>query len=323
VSRALAIMLALASTSCGPILSPPEHVERTRVIAARSRADAEPTRAQLVAGESAVIEYLIVSPSPRADPIGVSFAACLPARAAGQNGVLGCASDAFGLQSGNVDDAGASILRIPLVVPADVIDTSVITQLATCVDGIAVLDPNAPSARCDGGERPELHRLVVSLTSDVAVANHNPDIRNERYTIDDALWTEPSLDVDASGCAERAGSASLPIAHRGAAAELGLGCSPEERETYGAFDADRRPIVVREIIELSLFSTLGTIDDVPPFDDDAQRVVSTTWTPPEDGELTAAQREALPTGLLVRLWLVARDRRGGTDWIERDLCLVP
>jgi hypothetical protein len=323
LSRALAVLLVLASTACGPSLSPPEHVERTRVLAARSRADAEPTRAQLVAGESAVIEYLIVSPSPRADPIGASFAACWPAHAAAENGVVGCASDPFALETGRAGGDGSPILQMPFVVPADMIDTSLITHLATCVGGSAVLDPIAPSAGCDGVGRAELHRLVVSLTSDVTIANHNPDIRGERYTIDDALWTEPSLDVDASGCAERDASSSLPIVHRGAAAVLGVGCSPEERETYGAYDADRRPIVVREVIELALFATLGTLDDLPPFDDDAQRVLSTTWTPPADDDLTEAQREALPTGLLVRLWLVARDRRGGTDWIERDLCLVP
>jgi hypothetical protein len=323
VIRACALGLVLASTACGPSLSPPEHVERTRVVAARVRAAADPSRAQLALGESGVIEYLIVSPPPSADAVGVSFAACWQAPAAGENGVVGCEGAAFGLETEALEAEASPMLRMPLDVPPEALASAVIAQLATCTSGDAVLDPLAPSAACDGEGRPELHRLVVSIATDVALANHNPDIRDERYTIDDQAWTEPVTLLEASGCAAREVTSSLPVVHRSAPVLLGFGCSPEERESYRAYDADRQPILVRETIERVLFATLGSVDDVPRFEDDAQQIVSTTWTPPADADLTEAQRDALPSGLLVRLWLVARDRRGGADWVERDLCLVP
>jgi len=32
---------------------------------------------------------------------------------------------------------------------------------------------------------------------------------------------------------------------------------------------------------------------------------------------------APPEGLLVRFFFVARDFRGGSDWLERGVCVVP
>ena len=72
----------------------------------------------------------------------------------------------------------------------------------------------------------------------------------------------------------------------------------------------------REEIRLSHFASLGELErplsEVLP--DDAEVKTSLTWDPPKT---VAAEGE------LVRFWFVVRDLRGGSDFTERMLCLVP
>jgi len=323
--RVSTLAIALWLTACGSSLSPAEHIERTRVIAARVHAEGDPTRASLVAGERGTIEYLVASPGASSDLLGASFGACLYASAAGYNGVLGCSGAIFDGWQGDVSAAFAPAFEVAFDVPVSPDSSTLLAYLATCVDGPATLDASVPSVVCAGDGRSDLHRSLVPIVTDAALANHNPNLRDQHYFLDDVLWTEPQAAAGANGCAAFGGTSSLPLV-RQSRVEPPLsifGITPDDRESYRAYDADSRPIVAREAIDVTQFATHGTAADPVRFDDASGLVASMPWIPPSDAELTSAQRGALATGLLVRLWFVARDRRGGSDWAERDLCLVP
>ena len=71
---------------------------------------------------------------------------------------------------------------------------------------------------------------------------------------------------------------------------------------------------VIEEIQVSWLTDGGDLERTFSFITDPARSVLTQWQPfpdaPEDGSL-------------VRLTFVIRDGRGGTDWVERGLCVLP
>ncbi len=326
---ALAACALVVGTACGGGFAPADRIERTRVVAARSHAAGDATRAWLLPGEHASIEYLIVSPPMTSDPLGTSFVACARASTAGVNGVTGCAGPTFDMASAEVAASATPTLAHALDVPSDLVpgfSTYALTYLATCVgDALPMLDAATPRVTCAAGARGELYQLAVQVVPDLRLANHNPNIHDERYFLGDVAWEAPSPSVAATGCASLPASSALPTVRMSAhdSPLLIFGCSPDDREMYPAFDADLHPIMAHESIDIAHYVTLGTIASSTRIDDeDTNLTESTHWGRPSTRDLNDAQRSALPTGLLVRFWFVARDRRGGADWVERDLCLV-
>jgi hypothetical protein len=72
----------------------------------------------------------------------------------------------------------------------------------------------------------------------------------------------------------------------------------------------------REELRISHFSSLGELER--PFSEilpeETAVSASVGWKPP---------KSAAPDGELVRFWFVVRDLRGGSDFTERALCLLP
>lgn len=328
--RLIAIVMCALSVACGPGFAPGDRIERTRVVFARVHVTGDPTRASLLASETATIEYLIVSPPMMSMPMRTSFVGCVQASMAGLNGVAGCAGPTFDAASADVAAAVVPTLTSTIAVPSDLVpgfSTNLITYLGTCIgQGESTIDPTVPTASCTQDSRSELYELQVHVVPDIRLANRNPNIHDERYYIGDALWTEPDPSVPATGCGAIAPSSVLPnVSMAGHDSPLLIfGCSPDDREMYPAFDADAHPIIGRENIDIQHFVTLGTIASATRInDDDVGLIESTRWNRPALHDLTADQQAALSSGLLVRVWFVARDGRGGSDWLERDLCLVP
>jgi hypothetical protein len=68
---------------------------------------------------------------------------------------------------------------------------------------------------------------------------------------------------------------------------------------------------VTHVATAGLFSRLQT----EVFDDDAPDP-EVIWRHPDADEVPE-------DGLTVRFWFVVRDGRGGMDWVERAVCVVP
>lgn len=333
----VALTLAMLATACGPGFVPGDRIDRTRIVQARAHAAGDPTRAWLLPGEQASIEYLVVSREAASDPLRTAFAACNQEVLAGVNGLRGCAGASFDASSVDVAAASVPTLARTVDVPHGLtpdFSTFVLTYLGICVgDGTPMLDALAPTVTCSTGAS-ELYRYSVQVIPDLRLANHNPNIHDELYYLGDLLWDAPRPGVATTGCATLPASSSLPTVRMSAhdSPELIFGCSPDDRETYPAFDADRNPILAREKLDIAHYVTLGRISGSTRIDDDTGDTVSTRWTRPidhhrrngdEDLVLSVQQLADLPRGLLVRFWFVARDHRSGSDWVERDLCFVP
>jgi len=333
-------LLSLLLVACGRTFLPGDHIDRTRVVAARVHAAGDPTRAWLLPGEHATVEYLVVSPPHASDPMTTSFVACNQASAAGLNGITGCVdANTFDAASASVASAVAPTLDHSFDVPTGLmpgLSTYVLTYLGTCIgDGTATIDAITPSVSCTNGDRNELYSLAVQIVPDVRLANRNPNLQDDRIFLGDLLWEPPDPNVPAAGCASMASTFALPTVRLSGPADpvLVFGVSPDDREMYPAYDADGHPTTGREHIDMNHFVTAGRIAASTRIDDnDASLIASTTWRRPITGHphqgeddlvLDATQLAALPTGLLVRFWFVARDGRKGADWTERDLCLVP
>lgn len=311
-----ATSLALVLAACGPALSPEAHIERPRVIAARVSAVGDPGRVTLVPGEPALVDFLIARPTTSVEVPSAAFTACVLRTPPSPSVVAECEGEPFASET---LDAPGDSLRIRFDVPIDATAT-IGLQIATCTGARAIVSPSGTSAHCDGPGRVDLARLSVTIATDATHANHAPSLAGDAQWLDEVPWAAPPDAGAPVGCAE----GPLPrVSREGGAVTMRFGTSVGARESFDAFDAEGRPIVAREVLALTLFTTLGETGALPRMDDDAELTSETTWTPPGDGALDEAQRASLAAGLLVRTWLVARDLRGGTDWIERDLCLVP
>jgi hypothetical protein len=362
VKRVAIVVLGVMTVACGPGFAPADRIDRTRIIDARAHAPGDPTRAWMLPGETATIEYLVVSETPTTDLLHTEFVGCEQASSSGVNGISGCVGPTFDAATGDVPSAMMPDFTRTLTVPPDIVpsySTFVLGYLGACVaqpsrfldlsfsDGLPTLDPLAPDVTCSGGARSELYRYLVQVVPDVRLANRNPNIRDERYYFGDVLWTAPLPSVPASGCASMPPSTSLPFVRMGppscdthhhvcadgspATSELSFSVSPDDREYYPAFDADGQPTMGHETIDVGHYITLGAIPSATHIDDTTGDTVSATWQWPRYGDPSTStlaqlgydvEHSGLSAGLLVRFWFVARDHRSGSDWVERDLCLT-
>ena len=102
--------------------------------------------------------------------------------------------------------------------------------------------------------------------------------------------------------------AAHPLAGSGGSS-INLGVTPDSLQSYMVDDA-----TLTEEIQVSWLTDGGDLERTFSFITDPARSVLTQWQPFQD---------APEDGLLVRLTFVIRDGRGGTDWVERGLCVLP
>jgi hypothetical protein len=131
--------------------------------------------------------------------------------------------------------------------------------------------------------------------------NHNPELRRDHVAFDDAVWPERSaVDGDCAG---------LGFVEVAPGSVHRITVQLEERDR----DPLPRPTKLdpsRESLQLAHFTTSGDLtrafDTIAWDTDELSREV--TWTAP------------LEPGL-ARFWLVLRDFRGGSAFVERSACV--
>jgi hypothetical protein len=131
--------------------------------------------------------------------------------------------------------------------------------------------------------------------------NHNPELRPDQIVFDDAVWPElAAVDGDCDGLGF---------------IEVAVGS--EHRIAVQLDESDRDPLPrptkldpSRESLQLAHFTTSGDLsrafDTIAWNTDELSREV--TWAAPAEPGLA-------------RFWLVLRDFRGGSAFVERSVCV--
>jgi hypothetical protein len=292
VKKQLGLCVAWWLLGCDDPLKTVELVEEPRVLGAHVEVADEPGRAAPAPGESARVTFLLASPS-LSQTVGFSLAAC--AAAPRRSARTECAGDGFAVvSSADGELPGASL---DFTVPDDFDPAGRLAVLGTlCPSG----SPSEDGKSCDGPELGLPVTLELELSRDGDV-NLNPTLEPESLSFDGASWPDVSAvdgDCGGQGYVEVAPSSKHDF-------EIALSEDDRDRVPHPqSLDP------TRESLQLSHFTTGGDLSRA--FEsvawDSRELVRRSTWTAPK-------------TPGLVRFWLVLRDLRGGSDFVERDVCV--
>jgi hypothetical protein len=298
MARRIALACLLLSSGCSDPLKPPELIEETRVLAARTEVTADAARASVRPLESARVRFLVVSPR-EPDALGWAFSACKAARTTDSRAI--CQAPSFFEVRQDSPAAGEPSFELELPDGAALSGAAHVAVAGVFCAGSAARAGSF--ATCDGGGR-ALQTSVEILVEDGEARNLNPAFASTPVSLDGASWPAPSASlVFADGCTD-----DLPRVPVGSEHVIGILPPAEARELAG----DQR-----EMLQISHFSDGGELDRSLSFveadaaDDAAAEV---RWLAPAS---------AADAGRLVRFYLVLRDLRGGVDWTERAVCVVP
>jgi len=337
--RSIVMFLApLLGIGCGMDFRPPSLVPRARLVGVRVEIAGAPERAAPLPGETFDAAPIVLA-NEGASPLTTAWFACglLPSR----TGVPSCAGGP--LASGDAVLGAAPTMRVfvPTDLPARGV-FSILFAIASCDEGALPLLPEDTTGlpSCAGGgpdARSELSVFTVPIATDPALANRHPDLSDETIAItapdgSERPWAVPSGLPEADGCALLPDDAALPhlalpVAPEGMEVDpdlltfaFSLTSSPDDRERYvEILPGNEPPSEAREVLQISHYLTAGTFErQFSAFEglEDSVEPSSVDW------DLPAAE-DVPESGLLVRLWWVARDLRGGMAVTERRLCVVP
>lgn len=293
------VWFALSSNGCSDPLKPLELIEDLRVLGARVEVEGAPARANPRPGERATVRWLVASPLV-APVLGWSLEACFSGEDEGA--IPSCGGPAFASASAPTPITGEPALAFEITADAPV-DARVVVRGAVCPDGDA--GPASGGAPCAASELGT--RVVASFALARADAeNTNPELEDDSLSFDGAPLSE--VDLISDGACER-----LPQVRAGSGHQLGLRVDEADRDPLMP-ETDLDPS--RESLQVAHFATAGELEDAFSVSNGAMPagVVPVTWQAPES---------AAAAGSLVRFFFVARDLRGGSDWLERAVCVVP
>lgn len=281
---------------CGEPLGHVELIDKTRVLGAKVVAGADPTRAAPLPGEAAEVTWLVVAPEPDA-AFAYALSACIAADSSSD--LPHCAGEPFatGASLAPTRDAPRLAFEVPADAPGD---ARIVIEGAVCPAGESLLDEGGLD--CSDGTRAARVSLDFAL-DDGNHPNTNPVLTD--ITLDgESLAAETAASTD---CAE------LPSVRAGSGDHaLGVELDPVSRD---ALTPARAGDPTRESLLVSYFITRGALDHALSALDSASTATGTSavWTPP------GAPAEAAPARFIV----VVRDGRGGSDFAERRVCVVP
>jgi hypothetical protein len=277
---------------CDESLKSVELVAAPRVLGARVEVLGDAARAAPAPGETATVSFLVAAPE-LSPSLGFALAACSSAPREG--GRSGCAAAPFAQVSS--ENAAAATASLSFDVPADLDPSLRITVLGIiCPDG----SPNADGSSCDGADpgTPVTLELELAHADDV---NSNPELEADSIGFDGDVWTDlPPLDGDCTGL-------GFPEVAVKTQHSITVALDASDRDPLPHPDAlDAK----RESLQLSHFATAGDLtrafETIAWDSDQLSRKVS--WTAPKEPGL-------------VRFWLVLRDFRGGSAFVERAACV--
>ena len=344
---ALLCMMVLL-TACSESFLPASAVTDFRVVGAKVEVQTDPDRANPLPDEALRVTFLPIDrgapasddpaiPSLTPAPLQWAFVPCVPVPITfGPPICLNPIEPCEGcIATPPADPAAIPIVEFQAPSEQELEDadaSSILLQGVVCSNGVPSQDAilrflmgeSDDLVPCEGpptiaGVPIEGRFIAVSIPieDEPADPNLNPGVQN--VLLNGAAWPPPydqlvPRDAPRNGCA--ADLAGLSAAERDAhpkageqASTIDLSVTPRSLQTFLVGDME-----VVEEIQVSWLADGGGFERSFSFITDPARSVLTQWKPfesaPEDGEL-------------VRFTFVVRDGRGGTDWVERGLCILP
>jgi hypothetical protein len=294
-------------SACDDPLIDPALVSGPRVIGARVHADRDSAVAEPAAGESATLDWLLVSNRPQ--PFSATIAWCV-----GAPTLLGaprCAGPAF--DERRVTGAFDEPVSLEFTLPTDVsAGDAWLAWLGHCDAGEATFDATGSAFRCPDGADALSAFYRGFIPADAP--NQNPSLSDDVLLLGGEPWLSmEGAQLVGSSCVDTA----LPRLLAGAPSLLELELGGDDREALeqapGSYAAhDRESLVYTHVSSrVGLDRAFSAID----YDSDEPRFT----LPVSFGADAAPGAE----GETVSFYLVVRDERGGVDWLRRDACLVP
>jgi hypothetical protein len=288
-SCALVTTFALLGTACDDALTRVDLVANLRVLGARVEVEGDPDRASPAPGETASIRWLVADPRP--DPaLGWAFAICEAAPPGGN--LPSCGADPFVTAAADVPVTGEP--RIDFTVPSETVAQALAVFGVVCPDSEPTFDDGEFDCAGPGGRLVSLDFGLETATS----SNRNPVL------VPDALTLDGTSVPAGTDCL------ALPSVAAGSSHTLVLTLNETDRDAVEQLTSADPP---KETLQVSHFTSAGALER------------AFTVFEASDKNLTAhvvwrAPKSPPPSGF-VRLFFVVRDLRGGSDWIERAICV--
>lgn len=338
--RALGIALVCALAACSESFVPAWAVTNLRVVGALIQVDGHPERANPDPGDDVQVTLHVIdkgapdaSELPALTPplVQWSFVACIPLPTL--RGTPICA-----VQIQTCDGCRATPPEDPFALPVmrfqvpsqSELDAAqadhVLLQGAICADGPPAEDAIlrfilGETDDLNACEDPNHEGRFVSVSIPIEIDPEDPELNPEIMDVflNGFPWPPPydrgvPRDAPRTGC--RADLAALSPAQQAAhpvagspASNLKLAVTAESFQSYTIDD-----VTLTEEMQVSWLTDAGALDATFSFITVPAQSVLTQWQAP-----TSAPED----GLLVRMNFVIRDGRGGTDWAERGLCVLP
>ena len=297
-----ALALGLVAAACAPEMDPASRIERTRVIGARVEVAGDPGRASPRPGQAATVTWLVTAPAEM-PPLGWAFLVC-PARSAS----LYCDGDPLAVFQGTQGPP-----MIELQVPeATALGEATELRLfgRICISSQPTFDGPSGRPTCTDAGDGTTAALSIPLAQG-GEGNHNPSLAQTSISLDGQPW--PSSESET--CDDLPKIAADTLEHR-----IAFGTTAADRERYTGLTGDpATPVERREWLQISQFTTAGELErqfsTVEAEAPDDQGQVEVKWDAPKADEVSE-------TGLLAHFTFVARDPRGGSDWLTRALCVT-
>lgn len=301
--RFLFTVVTLGAIGCDDPLEPLERIEDLRVLGARVEVQGDPQRAAPAPGESVSVRWLVAAPELR-PALGWALAACVAKKT--NVGIPSCETPPFATVTSATAEPSVPELLLTIPAAVDPSQSPRIAVLGSICQG-ALPQGRGETSHCPDGAQGTQVSLEFELARPKDV-NSNPRFAELPLLFDGAEWTAP--DELPAACV----SSDLPQVSAGSGVhEVALAVAADARDAVpqeGDLDASHESLLLSHFStagELErAFSTLGT--------DMASTEARVPWTAP---------KSAPPEGLTVRFWFVVRDFRGGSDFLERALCVLP
>jgi hypothetical protein len=293
-------------SGCQDPLTDPATVLGPRVIGARVRAAGDPRVAEPAAGQSASIDWLLVSNRRAALSARVAWCRAEPTLL----GAPRCDGPSFDEQ--RVTGSFGEPLTLDFSVPADALPGDVwLAWLDYCENGEATFDASESEFDCSGAGESLSAYYRGFLPSEEP--NQNPSLGDDQLLIAGSPW----LEAEAPPAGEACGDSALARISAGQSAAVTFALVGDDREALesepGEYAThDRESLVYTHVASHPgldrAFSAIDFDSDQPSFE-----------LPFDFGQAAAPA----PEGETLRFFLVVRDERGGVDWLRRDACLLP
>lgn len=297
MKRLNATSLTLLLLGCGDPLVDPQTVVGLRILGARVNVEGEVQRANVLPGETATIEWLVVAEQQRKYEGIALWCKAKPSAF----GVPPCQKP---FDSQTFDGTSDSPATLTFTIPESHDDQDEwVTVVGLCERGQPTWDGREQRFACSKGEA--LSAVYVGGAS----PNQNPSLQDDVLTIDGMRWLPPSADEEL-----KCGGDDIPSISASDEVKIRLQVRGGDRETL---EATEFALATRETLTYSHAADWpGLARAYSVVEGDAMdEIVEVTFQ--NEGDLDGSR------GRLVRFALVVRDGRGGGDWIERWFCLRP